>query len=412
MNTAVENRAPMQKRLGDKGLIGLIALLSAFVPLSTDLYLPALPKMGEHFNAPASQINLTLILFFVFYSAGTLFWGPLSDKYGRRPALLVGLSIYVFASMLCANAWNVYALMVFRVLQAMGGSVAGAVATAVVKDVYDGDRRETILALVQSMVLISPAAAPVLGAVLLQVTSWRGVFWTLALIGLIALAGTVLFKETNLSLNQDNVFHSVGRLGKVLKNRGFTSLLFIFSLVSVASLAFISSSSYIYVDGFGLSEQVYSYYFSFNAMGLVLGPMLYLQLFKRFRRETIIQVCFAVLAVSGLLVFLLGSVRPWVFALVLLPASIAGSCLRPPGVNLMLEQQKEDTGSASSLIGCFGILMGSAGMMIVSFGWMDTILMLGTLYLIVGLICAILWPFIFRRTRPIAYPSTAEVAAD
>ena len=184
----------------------------------------------------------------------------------------------------------------------------------------------------------------------------------------------------------------------MLQNRNFTALLVVFSLVNIASMAFIASSSYIYVDGFGLSEQVYSFFFAVNAAGLMLGPMVYLQLSKRFRRGTIINVCFGLIAASGLLVFLLGSLQPWIFAATLWPASIAGSCMRPPGVNLMLEQQKEDTGSASSLIGCYGILMGSLGMLIVSFEWMDTILMVGILNLVIGVICAVLWPFVFRRT--------------
>ena len=208
----MQNPAPRQKYLGSKGLIVLIALLSAFVPLSTDLYLPALPGMGEYFQVSTDLINLTLIGFFVFYALGTLFWGPLSDKYGRKPVLLVGLSIYVLASILCANAWNVYALILFRILQAVGGSAAGAIATAMVKEVYQGRKRESVLAIVQSMVLISPALAPVLGAFLLGFTTWRGVFWTLAGIGLLALTGSLLLEETITVRNSGKVLHSLGRL--------------------------------------------------------------------------------------------------------------------------------------------------------------------------------------------------------
>jgi len=152
-----------QKYLGEKGLIGFIAFLSAFVPLSTDLYLPALPGMAKYFGVTSDLANLTLILFFVFFAAGALFWGPLSDKYGRRPILLIGLSIYSLAGFLCAGSGDIYHLILFRILQAVGGSGAFAVATAIIKDVYDAKNRELILALVQSMVLISPMTAPVLG---------------------------------------------------------------------------------------------------------------------------------------------------------------------------------------------------------------------------------------------------------
>jgi DHA1 family bicyclomycin/chloramphenicol resistance-like MFS transporter len=242
-----------QRYLGNRGLIVLIAVLSAFVPLSTDFYLPALPSMGDYFGVSASLTNLTLVLFFVFFSLGMLFWGPLSDKHGRRPVLLAGLSLYVMASAACAITGDIYQLILFRVLQAFGGSSASAVATAIVKDVYKGRRRESVLAIVQSMVVISPTFAPVIGASMLPFASWRGLFWTLALIGVVSLIGCLLLEETIQKRSPGSVAQSMRRLGTVLSNKGFTSLLLVFSLVSVASLAFISSSSYIYQVGFGLT---------------------------------------------------------------------------------------------------------------------------------------------------------------
>ena len=192
----IPSSARREKYLGDKGLVALITFLSAFVPLSTDLYLPALPGMALYFGVSADLANLTLILFFVFFGAGTLFWGPLSDRYGRRPVLLAALSIYTAASLGCALSGDIHQLIAFRIFQAVGASGAFAVATAMVKDVYESKRREPILAMVQSMVLISPVAAPVLGAILLRFVSWRGAFWALALIGLLALLGGLALVET------------------------------------------------------------------------------------------------------------------------------------------------------------------------------------------------------------------------
>jgi DHA1 family bicyclomycin/chloramphenicol resistance-like MFS transporter len=271
------------------------------------------------------------------------------------------------------------------------------VATAIVKDVFDGERRESILALVQSMVLISPAVAPVLGAALLQITSWQGIFWTLAGVGLVAVAGAVAFEETCVERNTGPIVESFGRLVRVLQNRRFTALLIVFSLASISSMAFIASSSYIYIDGFGVNAQVYSYYFTLNAIALILGPLLYLRLVRRFRRELIVAGCFSAIALSGVLVCSIGNLQPWVFALVLLPASFAGSCVRPPGTNLMLEQQSHDTGSAASLMGSVGLLMGSLGMLIMSAGSVNRILMLGILQIIIGLGCITLWTVVRQR---------------
>lgn len=189
----------------------------------------------------------------------------------------------------------------------------------------------------------------------------------------------------------------MGRLGAVLKNPGFTSLLLVFSLSGLPRLAFVASSSYIYVNGFGLSEQVYSYFFALNALCLLLGPVLYLNLSRRFHYRPIIIACFSAMAVSGLLVCSLGNFNQWLFAFSLLPSTTAGSCLRPPGTNLMLEQQQEDTGSASSLIGCFGLFLGSVGMLLISFDWGNVVLALGFLNFLTGLTCGLLWLFVSRK---------------
>ena len=385
-----------QKYLGDRGLIALIAVLSAFVPLSTDLYLPALPGMSDFFHVSVDITNLTLILFFIFFSLGMLFWGPLSDKYGRRPVLLIGLALYIAASAACAVSWDIWHLIFFRILQAIGGSAASAVATAMVKDVYGGRKRESVLALVQSMVVISPAVAPVLGAFMLPYSSWRGLFWVLCLIGIISMAGSLLLKETIPSRYTGTMTQSVRRLGTVLKNPGFTSLLIVFSLVSTASLAFIADSSYIYEDGFGLSQQWFSYYFAFNAIGLIAGPFLYLRLSHTFSRKSIITACFTFLIIGGALVCIFGSLGPFLFALALFPASLMSSCVRSPGAHLMLEQQKEDTGSASALMGCFGLLFGSAGMILATLGGSHLVLIVGVINVAVGLVCLSGWLLIGR----------------
>jgi DHA1 family bicyclomycin/chloramphenicol resistance-like MFS transporter len=403
-NPSLPGRPSTQKHLGPTGLIILIALLSAFVPLSTDLYLPALPGMSNYFHVPVDQINLTLTAFFVVYALGVLIWGPLSDRYGRKPVLLVGLVLYILASALCAGAWNVFTLVFFRALQAAGGSASGAVATAVVKDVYTGRKRESALAIVQSMVLISPAVAPVIGAIVLGITSWRGVFWILAGIGVVALLGSLVYTETIPARSTGPLFASLGRLGTVLQNRGFTALLVVFSIGSISSLAFIASSTFIYQDLFHLSDRMYSYYFALNALGMIAGPAVYLRVSRRWHAETIIRTCFLAIAASGLLVAWLGHLAPLIFALCILPSSLAGSCLRPPATNMMLEQQQGDTGSVSSLIGCSGLLMGSLGMQLISLPWGNTVVALGAMTVITSAASLLLWPLALRRARRLPGP--------
>ena len=361
--------------------------------------------MGAYFNATPDRINLTLTAFMIFYALGTLIWGPLSDHFGRKPILLAGLSLYVVSSALCAFTWNVEGLILSRIFQALGGSAAGVVATAIVKDVYSGRKRGSVLAIVQSMVLISPAIAPVIGALLLKIISWRGVFCSLTGIGVVALVGSFLFTETISERTTEMLLPSLGRLGKVLQNRGFTLLLLLFSLGAVSTFAFIASSTYIYQNDFNLSGQVYSLYFSVNALGLIAGPMIFLWFSRRLHTERIILGCYVATLISGVLVYFWGSREPWIFALCILPASIAGSCLRPGSANMMLEQQKGDTGSVSSLMGCTGLLMGALGLQVISMPWSSTIMALGVMTFSTAAIALIAWPFVIKRTVRLPGPN-------
>lgn len=408
MNSPALPAAPQQKYLGSKGLITLITLLSAFVPLSTDLYLPALPGMGEYFHAPAEQINLTLSVFFIFYSLGSLLWGPLCDRYGRKPILLTGLVIYLTGSVLCGLAWDAGTLIIFRAFQAAGGSAAGAVATAIVKDVYTGRKRESVLAIVQSAGMIAPLVAPMIGAMLLTLVSWRGVFFVLTAVGLVALAGALALEETIQERSVGMLLTSFTRLGKVLMNRSFTLLMLLFALGSISGMAYVASSTYIYQEGFGLSEQAYSFYFAANAIGLLSGPMLYMRISRRFHPESIIRTCFLITAISGVLLILVGNLAPWVFILCLIPSSIAGSCMRPPATNLTLEQQQGDTGSMASVMSCTGMLLGSLGMTLISLPWGNTVVALGTMTLLTASTSLLAWPFVIRHAHRLPGASNLE----
>jgi DHA1 family bicyclomycin/chloramphenicol resistance-like MFS transporter len=247
------------------------------------------------------------------------------------------------------------------------------------------------------MALISPAVAPVLGALLLKFTSWRGVFVVQAILGITVVVGSAAFRETLESKGSGSITQTLGRLGVVLKNPGFSSLLIIFSMVSITTMAFVSASSYIYQDTFGMSSQVYSYYFAFNAAGLLMGPLIYVKLSERFKRFSIINACFVIMILSGLLVCVLGELGPWIFAITLLPATIVASCTRPPSTFLMLQQQKEDTGSASSLMTSFQTVMGSVGIIIVSFDMNNLVQIVGALNVILGLLCGGMWLFLTKK---------------
>lgn len=393
-----------QKYLKEKGMLVLLAFISAFPPLSTDLYLPALPQMQDVLHTSQSQVNLTLSMFFVFYAIGLLFWGPLSEKYGRKPILLIGMVIYIISSIMCGFSQQVEQLIASRILQAFGGSAATAVSTAMVKDLYSGRKREKIMALIMSMVIIAPIVAPVIGALLLEYVPWEAIFFVLAGVGATALMAGALLEETIGTRYTGSVWRSWGRLTVVLKNPDFSTLLAIFSTISMSIMTFLAASSFIYINGFGLNEREYSYFLALNAIFAMIGPILYVRLSRHFKPNTIISVGFPIFILCGIAVAMVGHVSPWAFALPAALATLIVDGMRVPGINLMLEQQKNDSGSASALINFSGMILGSLGMYLVSLNPDDLILTLGCIQIVIGLTSGILW-FLIRNRPFVQYDS-------
>ncbi|MEZ8243490.1 hypothetical protein BCT10_09975 [Vibrio splendidus] len=372
-------------------MLFFLVIISAFPPLTIDLYLPALPQMVEVFNTDRSMVNLTLSSYFVTYAIGLLFWGPLSEKFGRKPILLIGLAGYMVASILCAMTNSIEQLIGARVFQAFAGSAITVIATAIVKDLYDGREREKIMATIMSLVIIAPMVAPVFGAFLLKIASWRMMFVTLAIFGAFASVLACCYRETLENKYQGSIFRSWGRMGVVIKNRSFVKLLVIFSIIPMALMGFLAAGSYIYIDHFGLTEQQFSYAFAFNALCASFGPTIYMKLSYRMPVQKVITGCFALLALAGIFTLTIGDQSPWFFMFIAAPATLMAIIMRVPGTNLMLNQQDHDTGSAVALIQFFSMICGSLGMVLVSIRPESLIENLGFIQLSIGTLGGLMW---------------------
>ena len=392
-----------QPRLGIFGLLTLLVVASLITPLSLDMYTPAVPHMTDHFNTNASTVNLTLVGYYLFFSVGLLIFGPISDKHGRRPILMGGMAVYTAGSALCAMATSIWALIAFRVVEALGAGAVSAVSTAVVKDAFCAERRETVLSVVQVMFVIGPVLAPVVGAFIVRVADWRVTFWVLAVIGAICLVLTILFKET-LPENeryQGSVLGSLCNLGVVAKNKGFTSFLLIVGMFNLPFMAYIAVASYVYIDFFGLDEMGYSLYFAIAALLTALGPFIWLvaQKFMNARRFT--NIILTIAGLSGVAMLCVGQISPTLFCVTFLVFAVMQACVRPYSTNILLSQQDDDTGAASSLINFSHTALGSLGMVIAVLPWANYVEGVGVIIVVSMIMAGLGWFALLRSNAPL-----------
>lgn len=392
-----------QPRLGIFGLLVLLVVASLITPLSLDMYTPAVPHMTDHFNTNASTVNLTLVGYYLFFSVGLLIFGPISDRHGRRPILMGGMAVYTVGSALCAMATSIWALIAFRVVEALGAGAVSAVSTAVVKDAFCAERREAVLSVVQVMFVIGPVLAPVVGAFIVRVADWRVTFWVLAAVGVVCLVLTVLFKETlpKDARYQGSVLSSLCNLGMVAKNKGFTSFLLIVGTLNLPFMAYIAVASYVYIDFFGLDEMGYSLYFAIAALLTALGPFIWLvaQKFMNARRFT--NIILTIAGLSGVAMLCVGQISPTLFCVTFLVFAVMQACVRPYSTNILLSQQDDDTGAASSLINFLHTALGSLGMVIAVLPWANYVEGVGVIIVVSMIAAGLGWFALLRSNAPL-----------
>lgn len=380
-----------------KGTLPLLALLTAFPAMSTDMILPAVPSLAETWNQPLSVINLILVCFFVTYGFSLLFYGPISDRFGRRRPLLAGLSVYIAASLLCAFATNAPMLVSLRILQAAGAAASSSISMAMTKDIFSGQERERILAHIAVIMALAPMIAPVLGGWVLTNFSWQWIFFIQAIMGVTGILGVLRFPETLSRVSDLPLSRMMHGYGRLLLNPSYIIMVLVMSASLFPLYSFIAGSSAIYVNEFGLSEQKYSYFFAFNALALMIGSFSCLRLTRSIRSKNLMTVGFAGISLGGFFLLLTGQHGPWGFALPMFLITFSLGLSRPPSNNLVLEQVDRDVGSASSLLIFSYFTLGAVGMWFISLEWADKIPVLGAIALGCGALVLGTWAVLQRK---------------
>ena len=387
-----------QKFLTITAMISYIAFTNMFVPLSTDLYLPALPEMGNYFSASEFLVGLTLTIFFFVFAVSMVIFGPLSDKFGRKPILIFGATIYTVFSFVCAISANIYMLLVGRFFQAVGSGAIITVSTALIKDCFRGNVMRKILAITQALGVIAPMVAPLIGGLLLTFTDWRGSFYVLTALGAINLAVAFIFCET-LPENKryrGEILNSLTLLIEIGRKKYFMATLIMFSVLSTPFMAYLSVSSFIYIEFFGLTAQKYSYFFAINSAATILGPILYLRLKNSLSNAGILRFAFFTAIFSGILVLTFGKSAATAFLISFLPFTAIGALIRPFAMEILLLKAKENVGTAASMINFVPTLFGSLGMMLGTLPWANFVDGLGIIIMISTILSILLWILIRR----------------
>ena len=298
----------------------MLGLLSTFGPISLDLYLPALPQLAAELEASTSAAQLTITACLIGLAVGQIIAGPLSDRFGRKRPLMIGLVAYALASLACAFAWSITVLLVLRLVQGLAGAAGIVIARAVARDLYEGRR---LVVFFSRLVLISglaPVIAPVLGGQLNRVMTWRGIFGVLAGIGVVlVLAGWLGLKE---SLPPER--RHTGGLGETLRGFGvlvrdrfFVGVALAGGLAGASMFAYIAGGTFVLQRIYGLSPQGFSLAFGVNSVGIMAAAQLSGRLTRRMSPVRVLAIGLAVNLTGALCLaatVLLGLGLPFVLA--------------------------------------------------------------------------------------------------
>lgn len=340
-------------------LILFLGLLSAFGPFVTDMYLPTLPSMKEVFHTTTSIVQMGLTTSMLGLAIGQVFFGPLSDKYGRRSVLVIAMILYSVSTVISIFSPSIEFFNACRFFQGLGGAGGIVLSRSIATDCYTGKDLAKTLAIVGAVNGVAPVTAPVIGGLVAEWTGWHGIFWILFGLGLILLCMCLIFRE---SLTVDNrhkgsVISLLKGFPQLLKNKRFTILIIFFAFTSAVLFAYISSASFIIQNYFGYSELTFSMIFGINAVGIALGSALALRFRQLFSAALFGAIGITLAALLQFAVHLIHDSFIFYESLTFLMLTFTGFIFTST-TTLAMDEGRSHIGVASAIGGASGFLFG------------------------------------------------------
>jgi len=269
--SAASNHAPSPTPT----LFALLIAMSAVGPLALNIFIPSMPGLQAEFGVSYGTVQFTLTLYLVGMAVCQLFYGPLSDRFGRRPMVLLGLGLFVGASLMASLATSIHILIAARLLQAVGGAAGIVLARTIVRDLYDRERSASVIGYITMAFVLAPMAAPSLGGLMEVFASWRGSFWLLTGLGLLVLgAAWAALPETNLNRSSSGTLVSAASFAHLLRIRRFRSYTLTLALASSVFFAFLAGAPYVTIVLLGRSPLEYGVWFLMISLGYMIGNFL------------------------------------------------------------------------------------------------------------------------------------------
>jgi DHA1 family bicyclomycin/chloramphenicol resistance-like MFS transporter len=344
-------------RPGTFALTALLAALSAIGPLTTDMYLPSLPDIARQLDASTAQVQLTISAYLIGFAVGQIFYGPISDRHGRKPVLVAAITLYCVASLACALSTSIEMLIVARTFQALGGSGGIVLTRAVVRDIYSGARAGRELSLIGSVMALAPVLAPIAGGLVQTGLGWRAIFLTLVIVGL--LGGVIvllLLPETlNARAAEPVSMRSMFRSYRVVaRNPSYLAYLGIASASYAGLFAWISGAAFVLQNLYGLTPFDFGVAFALGSIGYMTGSALAARIVVKVGLDGMLGIGGCACAAGGLGMVVAVAFGLTSFLSLVLPVAVylAGlGIVLPQGIAGAMTPFSERAGAASSLFG-------------------------------------------------------------
>lgn len=337
-----------------KLVVIILAVITALESLSIDLYLPAFAKISETFRTVIGHVQLSLSLFLAGFAIGQLFWGPLSDRHGRKPVLVSGLGIFVISTVAIHFVGHIALLWVCRFLQAFGGCAGIVMSRAIVADLFSKEETVKIFARQTQISGVAPIIAPMVGSVLLGHWGWQSIFTSLSVVGSVCLLAVVVcIPESHMERGHVEQRALVKR---VFANRQFVIYTLVGAMAYSALMIYISSAPFLLIQKAGLTEQQFSIAFGVNSLALVLAAVMTPRLMGRLKAEVLVVWAAVALTLCALgSAMVLGS--PAGMLILLFLSLIPVGILFPLTTGLGLAGVTDGKGTAAAFMGCIQLTM-------------------------------------------------------